>query len=277
MRFPQFWARGRSGNFVAWGWSFSNIGEAETAAQAAARRLAARFESEEFLPSHGTYYPNRPFREQILQEIKIDGNPLPALITRNSYGCQVLNTAQVMFVDIDLPEKKSGGFFGRLFGKKSEDAAPGTQEEALAVIDKWTRTHPDWGWRVYRTRAGLRLMATHALVEAGSAEAAAALRELHADPLYQTLCQNQKCFRARLTPKPWRCGVHSRPAQWPWVDARAEKLFQKWEAQYQSFSFNWATCSFLQHVGAAEVHPAIQPIVKLHDGMTRVDSNLNLA
>jgi len=27
-----------------------------------------------------------------------------AAITRNSYGCLVLNTARVMFVDVDLPE-----------------------------------------------------------------------------------------------------------------------------------------------------------------------------
>src|SRR6266852_5839712 len=116
MNFPQFWARRQSGGFVAWGWSVISISEAEAAAKQAAQRLADRFESKEFLPGHQGYYPNRPLREQILQEIKPDGGEVIALITRNSYGCQVLNTDRVMFVDIDLPEgKRSGGLLSRFF------------------------------------------------------------------------------------------------------------------------------------------------------------------
>jgi hypothetical protein len=278
MNFPQFWARGRSNDFVAWGWSSTSIAEAEAAARQAAQRVAERFGSKEFLPSHQGYYPNRPLREQILQEIKPDGTEVIALITRNSYGCQVLNTDRVMFVDIDLPEgKRSGGLLSRLFRKAPVSSQPETQEEAIALVEAWTKRNAGWGWRLYRTRAGLRLLATHAPVKAGSAEAAAALKDLWSDPLYQKLCETQKCYRARLTPKPWRCGVHSKPSRWPWLDAKAEKYFQKWEAQYQSYSFNWATCSFLQQIGNPAVHQEVEAILKIHDGMTRADSNLKLA
>ena len=34
---------------------------------------------------------------------------------------------------------------------------------------------------------------------------------LGADPPYRRLCRTQKCFLARLTPKPWRCGVAKPP------------------------------------------------------------------
>ncbi len=67
--------------------------------------------------------------------------------------------------------------------------------------------HPDWGWRIYRTKAGFRLLATHRPVFPSEPLAEEAFQEFKADILYRKLCVNQKCFRARLTPKSWRCGV----------------------------------------------------------------------
>jgi hypothetical protein len=32
------------------------------------------------------------------------------------------------------------------------------QAEAMAKVEAWSRSHRDWGWRIYRTRAGLRLL-----------------------------------------------------------------------------------------------------------------------
>jgi hypothetical protein len=121
------------------------------------------------------------------------------------------------------------------------------------------------------------LLATHGLVEAGSDVADGVFEALGADPLYRKLCKTQKCFRARLTPKPWRCGIRSKPERWPWLDAKREKLFQKWEAQYQSFAANWATCELIRQIGNSPVHPEVQSILKLHDGPTRAESKLQLA
>ncbi len=60
------------------------------------------------------YYLDRPMREPVLREVKKDNGELAAVVTRNSYGCLVLNTARVMFVDVDLPElKPEGGFWSR--------------------------------------------------------------------------------------------------------------------------------------------------------------------
>lgn len=276
MNFPQFWARGASQGFSCWRWSDKSVAEAQSLADEAARQLADRFAHEDFPPKHGGYYPDRPFREPVIQEIKDDRGERAAVVTRNAYGCLVLNTARVMFVDVDLPEPKKPGFFQKLFGKTSTEPPPLTESAALAKAENWTRSHPDWGWRIYRTRAGLRLLATHALFDPEAA-AGEAFDALGADPLYRKLCETQKCYRARLTPKPWRCGVRRKPERWPFADARAEKSFQKWDAQYQSMSFNWATCALVKKLGNDAVHPAIQPILKLHDEMTKVESGLNLA
>jgi hypothetical protein len=277
MNFPPFWARGASGDFFCWRWSFQSASDAQVQANAAAQQIAERFAHGDFPPKHGGYYPNRPFREPVLQEIKNDAGELAAVITRNSYGCLVLNTARVMFVDVDLPEPKAPGLFARLFGKTSTEAPPLTEAGAIAKVENWTRSNSDWGWRIYRTRAGLRLLATHALFDPEAAASNGVFDALGADPLYHKLCQTQKCFRARLTPKPWRCALVRKPERWPFLDARAEKGFQKWEAQYQSMSFNWATCELVKKIGNEEIHPAIQPILKIHDELTKVESKLKLA
>lgn len=47
--------------------------------------------------------------------------------------------------------------------------------------------------------------------------------------------------------------------------------------QLQSFSFNWATCELVKTYGNETVHPAVQPVLKLHDDMTKVESGLKLA
>ena len=62
--------------------------------------------------------------EPVLRDWKDEQGGLTAAITRNSYGCLVLNTAQIMFVDVDAPEPKSsgGGFFAGLFGKEKTGA-----------------------------------------------------------------------------------------------------------------------------------------------------------
>ncbi len=278
MNFPQFWARGSSGDFLCWRWSSRSLAEAQTLADQAARQLAERFRAGAYPPKHGGYYPDRPFREQVLQEIKDDAGEMSAVVTRNCYGCLVLNTARVMFVDIDLPEPKpSGGFFKKLFSKPALTPPSNEQSAAMATIENWTRNNSRWGWRIYRTRAGLRLLATQALVAADSAEVENVFEALGADPLYQKLCKAQKCFRARLTPKPWRCGLHDKPERWPWLDAKREKQFQKWEAEYQSYSADWATCEFVRHIGNPDMHPGVRSILELHDGPTKAESKLQLA
>jgi hypothetical protein len=278
MNFAPFWARGKSGVFNVWRWSFQSPAEAQALANQAAKELAARFPDGEFPAGRRGYYPDRPVREEILQEIKDPTGAVTAVITRNSYGCQVLNTARVMFVDIDLEKPEPGpGFFRRWFRKPDPVTSAKVPPELLLKIEAWTREHSDWGWRIYRTRAGLRLLATQALVDADSTEADGVFEALGADPLYRKLCQAQKCYRARLTPKPWRCGIQRKPDRWPWLAPKAEQRFRRWLATYESLAAARATCELMRTIGNPTVHPEIEPLVKLHDRATRVGSNLPLA
>src|SRR5688572_18341267 len=57
------------------------------------------------------------------------------------------------------------------------------------------------------------------------------------DPVYRRMCRNQRCFRARVSPKPWRIGLtehlRPRPGVWP---VKPERLPQRneWIRRYES-------------------------------------------
>src|SRR4051812_44578624 len=106
MNFPPFWARGERGNFLCWRWSSTSLEEAQKLADEAAQKMLERFRATGGSWQKGGYYPDRPFREQVLQQMKTSAGDIAAVVTRNSYGCLVLNTSRIMFVDVDLPEAK---------------------------------------------------------------------------------------------------------------------------------------------------------------------------
>jgi len=275
MNFPKFWALGKSGDFLAWRWSDTSLEDAAASARQAATRVEAAFKASAGRRLERYLYGDRPLREPVLNSIVDDSGAMIAAITRNSYGCDVLNAARAMFVDVDLPEPRGGGLLGSLFGKKKPDSDP-TLDVALGKADTWAQSHDGWNWRIYRTKGGLRLLATHALFDPTEAACGAAFDALGADPLYRKLCENQQSFRARLSPKPWRCGVPTPPARWPFQDARAEQAFEKWNGRYATASATRATCKLLS-AGSGPVHASVQPIIDLHDKLTRASSDLPLA
>ena len=226
MKFPKFWAHGRSGSFSTWQWSDNSVEEARALADEAAHRLEMQFNANG-RPEQRYGYANRPLREPVLREMADASGQVSHVVTRNSYGCQVLNSGGALFVDVDLPEEsqKAGGMLSSLFGRAAAPQDP--VQAALAKARHWAESQPGWTWRIYRTKAGLRLLATHALFDAADPVCESAFEAVGADPLYRKLCQTQKCFRARLTPKPWRCGVPNPPTRWPFADLLAERKFTR--------------------------------------------------
>jgi hypothetical protein len=93
------------------------------------------------------------------------------------------------------------------------------------------------------------------------------LNELKSDPLYVRLCQAQECFRARLTPKPWRCDQPEPPYRFPFLTSAAEDSFRQWEQEYASATTAYTTCRLIKQLGPVAIHPDIEPILSLHDQM----------
>src|SRR5262245_9298698 len=110
MHFPRFWTTARRGGVSAWGWSDESPAHAEAKAAERLSRILARLARGGRAPVQRYGYPDRPMREEVLGEFRTPSNVLRAAVTRNSYGCRVLNTADLMIVDVDAPEAKESSF-----------------------------------------------------------------------------------------------------------------------------------------------------------------------
>ncbi len=264
-RFARYWAKGVSGPFSCWKYSNTSLEDAQSLANARIAQIAEIYKQSKTLPNKYLYSDKR-LREPVIEEVH------NSVISRNAYGCLVLNTADVMFVDIDFPEEKSSGFLN-IFSSKSKDV----QAETIAQIEAWSEANPQWGWRVYRTFAGLRLLATNGLFAPDSIETEAVFEALGSDPLYRVLCKVQKCFRARLTPKPWRCDMQAPTVRWPWASEEDANNFSDWQKTYEAEIKSYATCQLVKIIGNPNIHSSVQPIIDLHDKLTNVHTDLPLA
>jgi len=284
MYFPKYWTKAKDQAIVAWGWSDHTLDEASGRAADRLLRIKAWVSQPTTTPlqGHYGYGDNRPLREEVLREFRTTEGRLRAVTTRNRYGCLVLNTADLMFVDVDInadvPTAKATGWLEDFLGSRTKvHAQKAFMDTLMGRVNDWVGRWPGWGWRVYRTAAGARLLTTHAAFEPDAPMTQSAFEVLKADPLYRRLCASQKCFRARLTPKPWRCDIPSPRESWPWTDANSEQRFRSWEAEYTKATTHYATCKLVGQFGNARIDPTFQALIELHDRATQADSDLNLA
>ncbi|MCB0322431.1 MAG: hypothetical protein KDD69_02625 [Bdellovibrionales bacterium] len=288
MQFPKYWVCAESTELGpdgtryparCWGWSNESESHAKRDAESRARKVAAMFARGE-IPERKYPYGDRPLREEVLEEFPGPGGNLSAVVTRNGYGCLVLNTSGAMFVDVDLPERKSdsgiSSLLGSLFGgRKQPTSTP--KDEALVRLKSWLETNRQWSVRVYETKAGLRYLFTHRAFDPTESASIRVLESLGADPLYITLCKNQKCYRARLSPKPWRCEYASPAVRFPFADEQSRANFNEWLTGYEQTAARYATCHFLETLGSGSVDLALSPLIELHDRHTRANEQLPLA
>jgi hypothetical protein len=194
-----------------------------------------------------------------------------AVVTRNHYGCLVLNAANALFIDVDAPTP----------------TFPASEANCNLHQSNWSQMLDDIrtvlasesveGFRVYRTAAGFRILATAHKFMPGSSHAQLLMASVGADDAFTKLCLTQNSFRARLTPKPWRCGFRRPPNSYPRKSRIEQRRFAEWRTQYEHACHDRATCQFLEHIGSTTIHDAIRPIVEYHDHETRAFRSLPLA
>ncbi|MEX2188200.1 MAG: hypothetical protein WD875_15445, partial [Pirellulales bacterium] len=93
----------------------------------------------------------------------------------------------------------------------------------------------------------------------------ALLETLGSDPLYVRLTKDQECFRARLTPKPFRCGIRPPERHFPFNSPEVESRFRKWEAEYDVRSRSYRACEFVGDFGTAAGDAIVERTVRVHD------------
>lgn len=299
------------------GWSDVSQEEAQThaneRAMAALREIAAGEMVAKYEPKMAYNGADGvPIREEILAR---HGE---AVITRNLYGARCLNTPDVLFADVDfgqsVPMRLSctiylalvaiatglgvwqgsvkvavisllvalvlGSPLALVLFRLFEQATGGPRERAHKRIRQFSRSHPDWHLRVYETPKGLRVLVMHATFSARDEVVEHFFEALDADPIYVRMCRNQHCFRARLSPKPWRIGIREhirpRPGYWP-VKEEHLPARQRWIAAYEEKAQGYAACRFLERLGSPVTHPTADALRIIHDELCQAETALPLA
>jgi hypothetical protein len=310
-------ARGKSVTVRRFGWSDDSVEAAQAHADARVREAMDRILAGDSLlrREHRVAYNGAeglPIREEIVER---HGE---AIITRNGYGALCLNSPDVLFADIDFSDAPSATQIKAMLGVLALVAvAVGMWRQsfavgAIALVAAFVFAYPlakaihrarvavaggherrtrrrvcafiarnrDWGVRMYRTPAGMRLLATHATFVPGDAEVDACFDAVGVDVIYARMCRLQHCFRARLTPKPWRVGMgrHIKPRYAVWDASHAELgERRKWIDDYRYAARGHAACRFVEALGNPTIHPQVAPVVEVHDALCRANERLPLA
>jgi hypothetical protein len=243
---------------TCYGGSNISIEDARAKAREKAKKIERKIKGEKHL--FDEY--EAEIREEILRII--DDH---SVITRNRYGASVLNTEKMMILDIDKPRTS----LGDLFKKKDTQSA---KARIFDMVRKLAATpkYKEYGYRLYETYQGARVIFLGRDFDPRDRETKRIMDEFHCDPLYTFLCIKQGCYRARLTPKPYRMKMHGYKVKFP-RDGN-ENEFQQWLSEYESNSRSFNVCRFIEQIGT---HHHLNEVVGLHDEMTGINYRQPLA
>jgi hypothetical protein len=249
----------RSGAAVS---SISDDAARDSAHQSAQRHLAEALAGRDAKRDLYAYGVNRRLEPLIETLSGPGGDPPLARVTLNSYAALIINTAAVLFADVDTRENDE------------DEDDPAVSEQAAARLRAVVESNPELGFRIYRTRNGWRYLCTSGPHDPRSPATQRLLSDLGADPRFIVLCRGQNCFRARLTPKPWRIGMrffHLYPGQ---------KLSRRELESHLKKAGSYATAAFSGEIGAPprqSAHPEIEAVSYYHDAWTAAHSGRPLA
>ncbi|WP_105214229.1 hypothetical protein [Pseudoalteromonas sp. T1lg22] len=252
-----------------------------------------------------------PIREEVVSKHQ------DVVISRNSYGALCLNTPDVMFADIDLDSAPSTrlvtwvfiglalagavvsvvtGSWWVLFAallaslmlsspiagfinNQLINRRGGLEQEAITRFQQVSADNPALHMRIYQTSMGFRILFMEQTYEPTSERSAALLKSLGSDRVYMQMCRNQRCFRARVSPKPWRVGIERlrpRPGVWP-IKAERLKERQDWINAYERKANDYASCKFMMKLGSDITDPKTIHVMALHDDLCKANREYSLA
>jgi hypothetical protein len=208
-----------------------------------------------------SYQPSVEIREEIIDELDSKN-----IVTRNRYGALVLNSENMMMIDVDDAKN------GILDLLKGHTGAGWKKPKILEMIEQLASRLPELSFMIYETSNGYRVLVTGRTFEPKAPETATIFRRFNADPLYARLCIKQECFRARLTPKPYRIKCKRHHVVYPRTQEEDVDL-KSWIETYSELARNYASCKFIRVIGSSHG----DPIIQYHDELTRAHEHLELA
>lgn len=265
MKFPNYWTRvtNPTGTVSARGWSDTSLDEAQANAENRLSRIINALQNNRARDlDNYSYVVDNVICEEVIDRIVAADNER-AVISRNAYGALILNTKHLMIVDIDLPNT-ARGCLAALFPKK-KSSGPSPQQQILDRIHAWQASNPRTSVRIYKTFNGYRVMMPSMYVDEIDSQVVDMMAALGSDPLYIKLCRSQSCFRARLSPKPWRINLATPPTRFPFGDGDQQEAFEKWNQEYIQKAKEYAVCQFVSALGEDDPKPEHLALIELHD------------
>ncbi len=247
---------------TCFGGSNASLHDAETKASEKINLIKQKIDGRE-LPPQEDYEVE--IREEIVEELGPKN-----IVTRNRYGSRVLNTTDLPIFDVDKGADYNPTFIGRLFGavkKSGKEIALNNLKQCIAE-----NKLPGTGWRIYETLNGFRLIIGGISLDPNSPAFDKVVKLGRIDFLYAHLCKKQNCYRARLTPKPYRIKMPAIKYNWPQTEAELKDSAQ-WVQIYEEKSKHYGICKLVFSSG---IDFSNHPIVAYHDRHCCKDPSLRL-
>jgi hypothetical protein len=229
--------------FTSYGRSNISVDDAKRDGQERLDRVRKKLRGD-FVP------PKQDYSVDIREEIIDEMNPLN-VITRNRYGALVWNTTQYTVLDIDAVRPRPN--FWEILGLKKRQEPKAIIMDNLQEMVKRS-AYRDLGFRVYETAQGYRVVVLGRYFEPGTPDFRRLIKDSYTDWLYADICISQNCYRARLTPKPYRIGIERMHFKWP-MTPDAYTQAQTWLQAYTTASEPFATCRYVTTLGLAVTAP----------------------
>ena len=141
----------------------------------------------------------------------------------------------------------------------------------IQLIEDFSAKRPDWNLRVYRTHSGLRIIVLHDVFDPNAPEVSEFFEAVNCDPQYVRMCQIQNCFRARVSPKPWRMELDRLTGGiWP-IKANKLEGRRQWVSEYDQLSEQYRTCRLEKDIGSNTENERCEKLRTIHDDYCKVE------
>lgn len=182
------------------------------------------------------------------------------------YGAKILNTNQFTILDLDDYPVDFFDLF-KSYRKMTK------KERIVAKFEERIKKLPQLGadFRIYETAKGIRVIGKTYLAPS-SPGYVALMRKLFVDWVYIQMSAKQNCYRARLTPKPYRMKFRTIKVADPLVCETSEYL--EWEQDYADKARSHVVVKLIKTIGRDFSQ---ELVIKYHDAMCNLHGNGRLA
>ncbi len=206
--------------------------DAETVANEIVVRVQNKIDKKESLKDY----------EPLIKEWICDEIDEKNIITVNRYGAKVLNTTEYTILDLDDIPWEFWDIFG---GTKGFDKKTLILQRFKKRIAKNSSLGDDM--RIYETTKGLRIICKK-YISPKVDGFRGLMAKFKVDRIYAYLCMTQDCYRARLTPKPFRIKQTPMRIKSP-LDCETE-AYVSWSAEYERKSKSYSVVKLIETIGS---------------------------